>query len=535
MANSRDFTGKNRKFTGTKGIITPKGTTGERVGSESGELRFNTTTGLLEFYNGTAWVPVESPPSISTITTSDSTGTTTILNADGSTLYTITINGSKFDVGATVKFIGNTGTQYTAGNVTRVSSSQITCTTLSNMGTTDDPYDILVENPTTLSATAEDAFSYNSPPVFVTASSQLAALYVGQVANLNCSATDAEGNTITYSIVSGSLPGTGLSLSSSTGLITGTLGGSPSLGNYSFIVRASTTEGIVERQYSIQVIVNPYISASGGTIITSGDFKTHIFTGPGTFTVSSAGSPTGSDTVEYFVLAGGGGGGGRHGAGGGAGGFRLRTITTPSSPLNAPANLGVSVQGYPITVGSGGSGGPGTGSPGSSSTYSSITSAGGGYGGGNDNSGGSPGGSGGAGTTRFPSPNGAGNDPPVSPPQGNPGSPGARGGGGAGATSGSDTGGIGSYISNTFFGPSAPSYGESGPVGSTRYFGGGGGGEGNVGGDGGGGDGVAGSQDASAAPNNMGGGGGGAGFDGGNRRGGNGGSGIVVIRYKYQN
>ena len=55
MANSRDFTGKNKKFTGTKGITTPKGTTEQRVGAESGELRFNTTTNELEFYTGTIW------------------------------------------------------------------------------------------------------------------------------------------------------------------------------------------------------------------------------------------------------------------------------------------------------------------------------------------------------------------------------------------------------------------------------------------------------------------------------------------------
>jgi len=55
MANSRDFTGKNRKFTGTKSIIVPKGTTGQRVGSESGELRFNTTINEVEFYTGTVW------------------------------------------------------------------------------------------------------------------------------------------------------------------------------------------------------------------------------------------------------------------------------------------------------------------------------------------------------------------------------------------------------------------------------------------------------------------------------------------------
>jgi hypothetical protein len=40
-----------------------------------------------------------------------------------------------------------------------------------------------------------------------------------------------------------------------------------------------------------------------------GDYKIHTFTGPGTFTVSSAGNPLGSNSVDYLVVAGGGGGG----------------------------------------------------------------------------------------------------------------------------------------------------------------------------------------------------------------------------------
>src|SRR6056300_737577 len=50
-----------------------------------------------------------------------------------------------------------------------------------------------------------------------------------------------------------------------------------------------------------------YVSATGGTITTDGDYKIHTFTGPGTFTVSCAGNPAGSDTLDYFVVAGGGG------------------------------------------------------------------------------------------------------------------------------------------------------------------------------------------------------------------------------------
>ena len=55
------------------------------------------------------------------------------------------------------------------------------------------------------------------------------------------------------------------------------------------------------------------------------NFKTHIFTGPGTFTVCSVGSPP-VNTIDYLVVAGGGGGGGPDygnpggGTGGGGGG-----------------------------------------------------------------------------------------------------------------------------------------------------------------------------------------------------------------------
>ena len=65
-----------------------------------------------------------------------------------------------------------------------------------------------------------------------------------------------------------------------------------------------------------------FVEATGGTITTTGDFKIHTFTGPGTFTVSSAGNALGSNTVSYLVVAGGGGGGKDRAGGGGAGGYR---------------------------------------------------------------------------------------------------------------------------------------------------------------------------------------------------------------------
>jgi hypothetical protein len=325
-----------------------------------------------------------------------------------------------------------------------------------------------------------------------------------------------------------------------------------------------------------------WVAATGGnTTITCGDYKTHIFTGPGTLCVSCAGNPGGSDKVDYLVVAGGGasgifggpnGGGYQGGGGAGGGGFRSYSALPSASPLNAPAGLPVPAAPYPVTVGGGGAAvSPNncTGTVGDASIFSSITSAGGGGGGSKNspcNGSGGSGGSGGGGTGRRScqsvSSGGAGNTPPVSPPQGNDGSVGgqnppnqvgAGGGGGAGAAAvdmsplaeaSGTSGGAGSYVADAFFGPTAPSYGQSptplAPNG--RYFAGGGaGGSGNLaipathglGGAGGGGYGGCGAVDNSGANGavNTGGGGGGPSSQPGTA----GGSGIVVIRYKFQN
>lgn len=196
------------------------------------------------------------------------------------------------------------------------------------------------------------------------------------------------------------------------------------------------------------------ISASGGDTFTPGNgFKLHIFTSPGTFTLSNP-----SALVDYAIIAGGGGGGsigityifsGSNGpptgpaGGGGAGGFLLGTTTFSSGS-------------YSVSIGAGGGGGPATptpgpawpqggSGPGSNGGNSSIsgpsgtwTATGGGGGGGVINNpsgsgqyqGGNPGGSGGGGF------NSAGSG---TPGQGFPGhseavSPfGSSGGGGGGA------------------------------------------------------------------------------------------------------
>ncbi len=288
-----------------------------------------------------------------------------------------------------------------------------------------------------------------------------------------------------------------------------------------------------------------FITATGGTITCSGNFKIHTFTGPGTFCVSASGNDAGSNTVSYMVVAGGGSGGlgDALGGGGGAGGFRESKAATDSytaSPLNATSgatyNLPVSATGFPIVVGAGGASIPAgptktVGNSGSVSTFSTITSAGGGGGGAYSTIAGVAGGSGGG--SGSSSPGGAGNTPPVSPPQGNNGgnrhSGGCGMGGGGGATEVGDTGQCGT--SNG--GDGATTSINATP---TAFAGGGGAGAGypgpqKAGGAGGGG---AGGYPGvgTAGTVNTGGGGGGNGPK--CTASGAGGSGIVIIRYKFQ-
>lgn len=352
-----------------------------------------------------------------------------------------------------------------------------------------------------------------------------------------------------------------------------------------WITRINTTAGTTPsgafNQFGGYDTESEFIVATGGTVTTTGDYKIHTFTGDGCFVVCSAGGGNncGPSIVDYLVVAGGGGAGNWAGGGGGAGGFRegkqaCSPVHTPSphtaSPAAATTGITVSAQTYPITVGAGGAGfscspssplGGSRGSitAGSNSIFSTITSAGGGAGGidcgPNAYKTGDSGGSGGGGNRNAsPRVGGAGNTPPVSPPQGFPGGNGYSGpvgffgGGGGGASQAGEhacanpnDGGFGGAGLATLINPAT---GE--PSSCTQYYaGGGGGGNANntgaaVGGLGGGGNAAPGTL-SSAAENgtaNTGGGGGGSGAPSGSyssaSNSGSGGKGIVIIRYKYQ-
>jgi hypothetical protein len=294
MANSRDFTGKNRKFTGTGGIVTPKGTTEQRVGSESGELRFNTSTSQMEYFNGSVFVPIQSGPTVSSISP-------TVITNDATT---ITVTGTNFEDTSNVSVVRN-------GVVTNSNSTSfVNSTTLTASLTlpTDGNYFIRVTNGNNFASTSATALlTVSDAPSFSTASGNIADVYVGSPVSTSVTATgDAP---ITYSETTSILTDPaelGLSLNSSTGAITGTAPSPVATSTtYNFTLQASDAESQTSTR-AFNIIVRRFTGGNQSVsymqdltegILTASD--TNVTTG-GSFTLS--GNTIGN--YEYYKTSG---------------------------------------------------------------------------------------------------------------------------------------------------------------------------------------------------------------------------------------
>jgi hypothetical protein len=491
----------------TSGIVIPKGTTGQRSDS-TGAIRFNTTTTLFEYYDGSGWTSLEPTPTITSVTPTsvkefDSTGTTTF-----------TITGTGFKSGITANLIDNNGATISFDTLTRNSNTSLTAVVSNaNVINAPEPFDIKVTSASGLTSTALNQININNNVYFVTASGSLGTQRVGNFSAF-VQAIDPESVSVGYEISSGALP-SGFSLNRSTGEISGTITLESSDTTYTFFVRAyDDASNITYREFSI-TLQGPV----GEEFLTSGTFNV----------------PVGVSTVDLLIVGGGGGGGTGNAGGGGAGGLIYR----PAYPVTPGGS-------FPISIGSR-SAQIGVGNPTSLTIGgTTLTADGGGAGGSSGAEGGqggqTPGGSGGGGPGAATQPGKPGDSGTygfgnaggsMSDTGGGGGGAGAAGGNGGGP-GGSNSGGVGrAYDVIT---PGSPIFYAGGGGGGGGYPGGRPGGPGGSGGGGGG----SGPYYDSASPGSpgtdgTGGGGGGAvrGFSmqGMSVPGSTGGSGVVIVRY----
>ena len=496
---------ENISDTGTQGTKVASGTTAQR-GSTAGQIRFNTTTGLAEYYTGTEFKIIDSPPTVTAVSP-------LLVDSNAGGNITFTITGSNFQSSATVKFIGNDATEITASTTTVNSGSSISAVIArSSFVNAKEPYDVRVLNTSGLLGTLDNQINVDTTVVWSTASGSLGTLAHNASGNhYTLVATDADSDTITYSILSGTLP-TGLSLNSSTGVISGTLNNTGVTTSSSFTIRASTTDANADRAFSITVNAAPY-------------------------------------SADFLVIAGGGGGGEDHGGGGGAGGYRSSNATYGSSGGGGSAESSLSFNSgtvYTITVGGGGAGGTITGFSGIQGSNSSISGTGittitsiggggGGAGGGIPSTAGTTGGSGGgagggnnslsgsAGTANQGYSGGTNSTNGTAGNAGGGGGAGSVGGNSSGAYTSGTSGSGGDGVASTITGSSVTRGGGA----SGGRWGNGGVGSAGSGGGGSGGNGGGGGVATSGTANTGGGGGGGADSSG---DGGTGGSGVIILR-----
>ena len=476
-------TGKTEIYTATgwkemaSGI--PFGNTAGRPTAVTGQPYFNGETARLEMYTATGWQNiVQEVPGVASIT-----GTYSEATNSG----TITIAGTNFVSGAIASAIGTNGVEVLASSTTYNSLVQISAifTGLSNA---NEPYDIKVTNPSNLFGLIPDALYINASPVWQTASGSLGTFAEQVSMSVSATATDSD-STITYALASGSTLPSGVTLNSSTGLISGTLPNISTDTTYTFTINATDGLNVIPRTFNIISIA----------------------------TVE----------VEYLVIAG-GGSGGSPGGGGGAGGYRYGT----GLGLLRSSN-------YLITVGNGANAVTNAqGNKGNNSVFGTISATGGGIGG--NSSGAGPGGSGGGGSRDGAAAAGIGNQGNYTPVEGYAGGTTSPmpygGGGGGGGAGGVGSPGLGGSLPTEKGG--AGGVGLSSSITGSSIFRGGGGGGGaeqpgssgaGAGGNGGGGAGGLYQATATSGASNTGGGGGGAGYPG--TTSGAGGSGVVIIAY----
>ena len=288
---------------------------------DEGDLAFNTTDNNLKFYNGTSWTAIspgianvveDTTPQLGgnldlNSNNIDGTGninitgslTGTTFSGSGASLTnipngaldnnSITINGSAISLGGSVtieatlptitsispdtitnaatnvvitgtnfvitpnvEIISTTGAIILANTVTRDSATQLTINvTLPDDGT----YFIRIENPDGGAVRSSTALlTVSDAPTWTTASGSLGSVTQGGA--FSSTVVASSDSAITYSVQSGALP-SGITLNTSTGVISGTESGSDSGETvYNFTLRATDAElQTADRAFSITVTV----------------------------------------------------------------------------------------------------------------------------------------------------------------------------------------------------------------------------------------------------------------------------------------
>ena len=165
------------------------------------------------------------------------------------TQTSITITGTNFVNGINVEAIATNGSIIQADTVTFNSATSVSAAfTIS----TDATYFLRLENPDGNAVRSSTALlTVSDAPAWTTSAGSLGTNAAGSAVSYTVAATGAT----SFAIQSGTLPG-GVTLNTSTGVISGTESGATAETTYNFTIRASDAEGqTADRAFSITITV----------------------------------------------------------------------------------------------------------------------------------------------------------------------------------------------------------------------------------------------------------------------------------------
>ena len=165
------------------------------------------------------------------------------------TQTSITITGTNFVNGINVEAIASNGSIIQADTVTFNSATSVSAAfTIS----TDATYFLRLENPDGNAVRSSTALlTVSDGPAWTTSAGSLGTNAAGSAVSYTVAATGAT----SFAVQSGSLPG-GVSLNTSTGVISGTESGATAETTYNFTIRASDAEAqTADRAFSITITV----------------------------------------------------------------------------------------------------------------------------------------------------------------------------------------------------------------------------------------------------------------------------------------
>ena len=238
----------------TGALNIPIGTTEERPASaQLGSLRYNTTLGVAEVYTLSGWTTITGAvPTITNVTPS---------SYGGEVGAVFTIFGTGFQPDALVRFVTANASEYISNTVSYGNTTTLQATTPRAFSVAEGPLDVrVIQANGSASVTRFDAIQTGTSPTWTTASGTLATIYDNATGtHATIAATDSE-SSITYSVVSGSLP-PGTTLNASTGAISGDPTDVESQTTSTFTAAATDAGGNqVTRSFSI--VVRPYLDGS---------------------------------------------------------------------------------------------------------------------------------------------------------------------------------------------------------------------------------------------------------------------------------